>query len=114
MINHFHATLQAALSWRTRFFSTLKGNELAYMQDWIYIIIVGGLAGWLGSFLFRGRGSGLIWNVILGVIGAVVGGWIFEKLNIQVSGLSGTIITAAVGAFVVLWVYMLITGGSRK
>ena len=83
------------------------------MMDWIYIILVGALAGWLGSFLFRGSGSGLIWNVILGVIGAIVGGWIFAKLNIQVSGLQGSILTAAIGAFVVLWVYRLV-GGGRK
>lgn len=83
------------------------------MMDWIYIILVGALAGWLGSFLFRGSGSGLIWNVILGVIGAIVGGWIFAKLNIQVSGLKGSILTAAIGAFVVLWLYRLV-GGGRK
>jgi uncharacterized membrane protein YeaQ/YmgE (transglycosylase-associated protein family) len=82
-------------------------------MDWIYIILVGAVAGWLGSFLFKGSGSGLIWNILLGVIGALVGGWIFAKLNIQVSGLKGSILTAAIGAFVVLWVYRLV-GGGRK
>jgi uncharacterized membrane protein YeaQ/YmgE (transglycosylase-associated protein family) len=82
-------------------------------MEWIYIILVGAIAGWLGSFLFKGSGSGLIWNVILGVIGAIVGGWIFTKLDIQVSGLKGSILTAAIGAFVVLWVYRLV-GGGRK
>ena len=83
-------------------------------MDWLYIIVVGAIAGWLGSFLFRGSGSGLIWNVILGIIGAIVGGWIFTQLNIQTSGLSGSILTAAIGAFVVLWFYRLIGGGRRK
>jgi len=83
-------------------------------MDWLYIIVVGAIAGWLGSFLFRGSGSGLIWNVILGIIGAIVGGWIFTQLNIQTSGLSGSILTAAIGAFVVLWFYRLVGGGRRK
>ncbi|NND31420.1 MAG: GlsB/YeaQ/YmgE family stress response membrane protein [Saprospiraceae bacterium] len=83
-------------------------------MDWIYIILVGALAGWIGSFLFKGSGSGLIWNVLLGVTGAIVGGWLFEKLDIQVSGFSGSVLTAAIGAFVVLWIYRLIGGGRRK
>ncbi|MCB0686079.1 MAG: GlsB/YeaQ/YmgE family stress response membrane protein [Saprospiraceae bacterium] len=83
-------------------------------MDWLYIIIVGAIAGWLGSFLFRGSGSGLIWNILLGIIGAVVGGWIFDKLNIQTSGFAGSILTAAIGAFVVLWVYRLVGGGRRN
>ena len=83
-------------------------------MDWLYIIVVGAIAGWLGSFLFRGSGSGLVWNIILGIIGAIVGGWIFGQLNIQTSGLGGSILTAAIGAFVVLWLYRLVGGGRRK
>jgi len=83
-------------------------------MDWLYIIIVGAIAGWLGSFLFKGSGSGLIWNVLLGIIGAIVGGWLFDKLNIQTSGFGGSILTAAVGAFVLLWVYRLIGGGRNR
>jgi uncharacterized membrane protein YeaQ/YmgE (transglycosylase-associated protein family) len=56
----------------------------------------------------------MIWNIILGVIGALVGGWIFEKLNIQTTGFSGTILTAAVGAFVLLWLYRIIGGGRSR
>ncbi len=84
------------------------------MENWIYIVLVGGLAGWLGSLLYKGSGSGTIMNVILGVIEAIVGGWIFDKLNIETYGLKGSIITAVVGAFVVLWVFNLIRGGRRR
>ena len=83
-------------------------------MNWIYILIVGAIAGWLGSLLFKGSGSGLLWNIILGVIGAVVGGWLFGQLNIQTSGLAGSILTAAVGSFVVLWIYRLIGGGRGR
>ncbi len=83
-------------------------------MDWIYFLIVGALAGWLGSLLFKGSGSGLIMNILLGIIGAIVGGWLFEKLDINVAGFTGAVVTAAVGAFVVLWVYRLIGGGRRR
>ena len=80
-------------------------------MDFLYFIIVGGFAGWLGSMLYKGSGSGIVFNVILGIIGAIVGGWLFGLLNINnILGFSkgslvGSIITAAVGAFIVLLVY---------
>lgn len=83
-------------------------------MDWLYIIVVGAIAGWLGSFLFKGSGSGLIWNILLGIIGALVGDWIFDKLDIQTSGFGGSILTAAIGAFVVLWIFRLFGGGRSR
>ncbi len=80
-------------------------------MSWLYIILVGAVAGWLGSFLFKGSGSGLIWNVILGVAGAFVGGWLFNQLKIQTEGLGVTILAAAIGAFVILWLFRLLGGG---
>ena len=73
--------------------------------------MVGAIAGWLGSFLFKGSGSGLIWNLILGVAGAFVGGWLFNQLKIQSEGLGVTTLAAAIGAFVILWLFRLSGGG---
>lgn len=42
-------------------------------DNWIWTIIVSGAAGYLGSLLFKGKGSGIIFNVILGVLGALSG-----------------------------------------
>ncbi len=95
-------------------FSYLLFQNILQMEI-IYILLVGAVAGWLGSLLFRGRGSGLIINVLLGILGAIVGEWIFEKLNITISsGLGGTIITAAIGAFVILWIYRFFGGGRPR
>ena len=94
-------------------FTTFFPNKYKKM-DWIYFLIVGALAGWLGSLLFKGSGSGLFMNIILGILGAIVGGWIFDKLNIETGGFSGSLITAAVGAFVILWVYRFLGGGRRR
>ncbi len=84
------------------------------MSEWIYFLVIGAIAGWLGSILFKGSGSGIFINIILGIVGAVVGGWLFDQLNISMNGLLGGIITAAIGAFVVLWVYSLIGGGRKR
>lgn len=84
-------------------------------MDWVYFLGVGALAGWLGSLLFKGSGSGLFMNILLGIVGAIVGGWIFEKLNIQIGGgFKGSLITAAIGAFVVQWIYRFFGGGRRR
>ena len=82
-------------------------------SNWIVAIVVGAVAGWIGSFLYRGKGSGLVWNVILGIGGAIVGTRIFEKLGIDVAGLKGVLLKAAVGAFVLLWFFHLIAGKRR-
>jgi uncharacterized membrane protein YeaQ/YmgE (transglycosylase-associated protein family) len=73
-------------------------------------IIVGLLAGWLASLIMKARG-GLLMDLILGVVGGFVGGWISSLLfgaNLM-SGVNITsIITALVGAIIVLFLYRLI------
>ncbi|GAA5225275.1 GlsB/YeaQ/YmgE family stress response membrane protein [Membranihabitans marinus] len=77
-------------------------------MDLIIGLIVGGIAGWLASLLWKGKGSGLIVNIILGMLGAFVGGWIFEKLGVTIDSRWGPLITATVGAFVLLWLKSLL------
>ena len=66
-------------------------------------IITGILAGFIASKLQSGSGRGLLINLFLGVIGSVVGGWIYGLLGIQAVGWLGTLICAVIGALVVLW-----------
>lgn len=78
-------------------------------MDFLYFIIIGAIAGYLGSLMFKGHGSGLIMNIILGILGAVVGGWVFGLLGLSAGGLLGSLIVAAVGAFLVQWIASLLT-----
>lgn len=69
----------------------------------LYFILIGAVAGWLAGQIMKGAGFGLIVNIVLGIVGAVVGGLVFDFLNISVgAGLLGSLITATVGAIVVI------------
>jgi uncharacterized membrane protein YeaQ/YmgE (transglycosylase-associated protein family) len=71
-------------------------------------IVVGLLAGWLAHAVLGGRG-GLFGNIAVGLIGALVGGFLFEKLDLQVMpDFWGNLITATIGAIVFLLVWRAI------
>lgn len=78
-------------------------------------LIVGLIAGWLAGMIMRGGGLGVIGDIVVGAIGAVIGGYLFSALGIY-SGDSwiGWIITALVGAVILLFLVNLIFGGSRR
>jgi uncharacterized membrane protein YeaQ/YmgE (transglycosylase-associated protein family) len=72
---------------------------------WIFI---GLIAGWLAHLILGGRG-GLFGNIAVGLIGAILGGFLFEKLNLQVMpDFWGNLITATIGAIVFLLIWRAI------
>ena len=79
-------------------------------------LIVGLVAGLLASFVMGGTGYGIIGDIIIGIIGAFVGSWIFQKLGTTTPfhGLGGVIFVAFVGAVVLLFVLRLIRGATYR
>jgi uncharacterized membrane protein YeaQ/YmgE (transglycosylase-associated protein family) len=73
-------------------------------MGFLYWIIVGLIAGWLAGKVMKGEGYGLLVDIILGILGAVVGGWVFGLLGFHAGGLIGTIIVAFVGAVILVWI----------
>lgn len=75
-------------------------------------IVLGLIAGFIGSKLINKTGEGVIVDIILGVVGALVGGWLFNTFGMAgVSGLNiYSLLVAVVGAVVVLVLYHLVTG----
>ena len=71
-------------------------------MGWIIAIIVGGVAGWLASIVMRRDASmGIFWNIIVGIIGALIGGWLFSTMGVSTGGgLLGAIIVALIGAII--------------
>ena len=76
-------------------------------MGWIWWIIIGAVAGWLAGKLMRGRGFGFIVNLLVGIAGAVIGGWVFGLLGIAAGGIIGSLVTALVGAILLLWIISL-------
>jgi uncharacterized membrane protein YeaQ/YmgE (transglycosylase-associated protein family) len=76
-------------------------------------IVVGIIAGWLARMVIPGEGpAGLLGDLVIGVVGAVVGGWIFGYFGHPgATGVNiGSIVVAFVGAVIVLWLMRLFTG----
>jgi uncharacterized membrane protein YeaQ/YmgE (transglycosylase-associated protein family) len=71
-------------------------------------IIIGLIAGWLATTILGGRGGGLLYNLAIGLVGAIVGGLIFDSLHIFPTGLIGALVSATVGAVVFLLIWRAI------
>lgn len=76
-------------------------------------ILIGLIAGWLTGKVTRGRGFGCLANVILGLIGAVVGGWVFLKLGIFGGGIVYSLAAATVGAVLLVSIARLFSSGDH-
>ena len=73
-------------------------------MEFFWLILTGVTAGWLAGQFMTGKGFGLIGDLIAGVIGAMIGGALFEKTGTFAgSGLIGTLIVATTGAIVFLY-----------
>jgi len=69
----------------------------------IYSIIIGGIAGWLAGNIMKGGGYGILKNILLGIIGGLVGSWIFGFLGIIIlNGTFGDLLEGVIGAVVIL------------
>ena len=79
------------------------------MEGLIGILVylaLGAIAGWLAGLIFKGGGFGLLWNIIIGIVGGVIGGWLLGGFFGE--GWFGGIITAVLGAIILLWIASMI------
>jgi len=80
-------------------------------------IIVGGIAGWLASLLVRGAGLGVIGDIIVGIVGALIGGFVLSLLLPGTFGFTGfnlgSLVVAFIGAVILLFIIKLFTRGAR-
>jgi uncharacterized membrane protein YeaQ/YmgE (transglycosylase-associated protein family) len=68
----------------------------------IWTILIGILAGWVAGQIVKGRGLGLGIDLLVGVVGSVLGGWIFAIIGLAAYGLIARLVMAVVGAVVLL------------
>ena len=78
----------------------------------LWILIIGGLAGWIAGKLMRGDGYGVIMDIVIGIVGGWLGGWLFARLGIHVGhGLLGSLVVAIIGSVILIWLVRLIKRG---
>lgn len=77
---------------------------------WVLAIVIGGVAGWIAEKIMRAE-HGLLTNIILGIVGAVVGNFILMLVfGATMGGIIGQLLVAVVGASLLIWLYRLIRG----
>jgi uncharacterized membrane protein YeaQ/YmgE (transglycosylase-associated protein family) len=74
------------------------------ITGFLIFIVIGAIAGWLAGTIMKGGGFGLPGNILIGIVGGIVGGFLFRLLVIAAGGLIGSMVTATVGAVVLLYV----------
>ena len=76
----------------------------------LVMLIVGAIAGWLAGKIVRGFGYGLIWNIVIGIIGAFVGVWLWGVLHLPLiaNWWINAIVVSTVGAVVLLFIIGLV------
>jgi uncharacterized membrane protein YeaQ/YmgE (transglycosylase-associated protein family) len=74
----------------------------------IWFLVIGLIAGWLAGMITKGRGFGIFINVVVGVLGALLGGFLFGLLGLSVHGFIGSVVMAVVGAVVLLFLLGMI------
>jgi uncharacterized membrane protein YeaQ/YmgE (transglycosylase-associated protein family) len=79
-------------------------------ESLLIILLVGAVAGWLAGQIVRGYGFGLLGNIAIGIVGALLGSWLFPNLGIFLgSGIVASIVNATIGAVIVLFILGLVS-----
>jgi uncharacterized membrane protein YeaQ/YmgE (transglycosylase-associated protein family) len=82
------------------------------VMSWLVALIIGAVAGWLAGAIMDSSRGGILFNIVLGILGGVVGAWLFGLLHIFApDSIWGVLLTATVGAVVIIVIARLITGG---
>ena len=80
---------------------------------WVMAIIIGALAGWIAEKIMK-TNQGLLLNIVLGIVGAVVGNFLLMLIfGATMGGIIGQLIVAVIGACLLIWLVRAIRGSSR-
>ena len=83
-------------------------------MELIFFLIIGLLAGLAANALMGRRSGSILMDMVLGVVGAIVGGWLLRAVGFYPFGFVGTLITAILGSIVILWVVGLFNGNGNR
>ena len=71
---------------------------------YLWYLLLGLAAGWIANLIVKGAGSGMLKILIVGIVGSILGGWIFSLIGLAPVGTLGSLATAIIGAIIPLWI----------
>jgi uncharacterized membrane protein YeaQ/YmgE (transglycosylase-associated protein family) len=77
-------------------------------QGFIWWIIIGLIAGWAAGRIMKGGGYGVVADILLGIVGGIFGGWVVGLFGLGSGGLVWSILVAILGAVILIWITRLI------
>jgi uncharacterized membrane protein YeaQ/YmgE (transglycosylase-associated protein family) len=80
------------------------------LGDFFTLCCIGLIAGWLAGLLMKGGGYGLLGSMLLGIVGAVLGGGLFAMLGLTAYGFLGRVVVACVGSVVLVGLARMLRG----
>ena len=79
----------------------MEHNTLGY---WVWFLFIGGVIGWLAGLIVKGRGFGIIGDIVIGIVGATLGGWMAGIIGIYPGSSAGVFLVALAGAVILVGV----------
>ncbi len=67
-------------------------------EYWVWFLLMGAIVGWLAGLIIRGRGFGIFGDIVVGVVGAALGGWVANTMGLYASSSLGAFLVALGGA----------------
>ena len=77
----------------------MEHNTFGY---WAWFLFIGGMIGWLAGLITRGRGFGVLGDIVIGIVGAMLGGWMAGVIGLTAGSSFGAFLLALVGAVVLV------------
>lgn len=84
------------------------------LEQFCLLLVIGAVAGWLAGLILQKRGFGLVGNLVIGVAGSFLGRFVLGLVGFHAGTTLAHIITAVVGALILLWLLSLIPRGGKK
>lgn len=79
-------------------------------MHWILMLVIGAVSGWITGLIMKGRGYGLLGNIVIGIVGGLIGGHVLGWLGMSIGhGMGGSIVTSVIGAIVLVGVINILS-----
>ena len=83
----------------------MENSNIGYL---VWFLFIGGVIGWLAGIIVRGRGFGIIGDILIGIVGAMLGGWMARAIGLSTGSSAGAFLMALVGAVVLVGLTRLV------